>query len=190
MREVNDAFLKKLAQEACCDKDKLWVRVLRGKYKCGDGMPSFHTNSKNITRCQRGISSVWESFRNSMSWNVGDGNHILFQTYWWADEAGVLKDNAIRPLQSSYTQKDFISAYPCGWIVESPLPSRNVTEPHQQSHHGQSSSFFFPWEDEFDEMGRDGIWKFQCFLCSCQLLSPCDGKQQQIISPSLGLART
>ena len=57
---VNKAFMVKLGWRLINEKDSLWVRVLRSKYKCGaDLMPTMKERPGQLN-LWKGVSSNWQ----------------------------------------------------------------------------------------------------------------------------------
>ena len=76
--QVNDAYMMKLACKLCCEKDKLWVKVVRGKYNMGGNILPDRNFPPNASRCCLSIAHVWTSLMNSVRWRLGDGLSVKF----------------------------------------------------------------------------------------------------------------
>ncbi|GMI85510.1 hypothetical protein like AT4G29090 [Hibiscus trionum] len=89
LENVNFAFLMKLGFQLLNDTDKLWVRILRAKYKWQDTLPS-SIHRHNCSRLWAGISRVWEAVRQGMVWIVRDGRSVDFWYDVWIPDLGPL----------------------------------------------------------------------------------------------------
>ena len=58
-RLTNEAFMMKLAYGLLKDKDTLWARVLRNKYKCNEASSSSIIFKPRDSNLWKGISQVW-----------------------------------------------------------------------------------------------------------------------------------
>ncbi|KAK8662935.1 hypothetical protein V6N13_024821 [Hibiscus sabdariffa] len=67
---MNEAFRTKLAFNLLANKNALWVRFLRSKYRCIDGVPSKLKNT-NCSRLWKGLSIVWNGVRSNIIWSLG-----------------------------------------------------------------------------------------------------------------------
>lgn len=73
--------------------DKLWVRVLRTKYGCGESaIPSIKPSQK-ASHIWRGIQKVWHDVEKGLRWAVQDGNRTRFWQDVWIPECGKLQDH-------------------------------------------------------------------------------------------------
>ncbi|KAL4319829.1 hypothetical protein GQ457_18G007350 [Hibiscus cannabinus] len=71
------------------NNDKLWVHVMKAKYNWREKIPP-SLRSYNCSRLWKGIAHMWESIRDSIYWNVCDGQTIDFWYDVWVDEHGPL----------------------------------------------------------------------------------------------------
>ncbi|KAE8684745.1 hypothetical protein F3Y22_tig00111105pilonHSYRG00339 [Hibiscus syriacus] len=82
LETLNEAsFIMKLAFKLICQKDTLWVRFLRAKYKCGDGVP-LSIKNQNCLKIWKEISIVWQDVCSNTVRVVGDGANVDF----WRDK--------------------------------------------------------------------------------------------------------
>ena len=79
VQNQNYAFLMKVGYHLVCSKDKLWVQVLRDKYKWIGELPS-EIYRRNSSRFWQGVSHFWEAIKQSMCWQVCNGWKVDF---WW-----------------------------------------------------------------------------------------------------------
>ncbi|CAN1155661.1 Putative ribonuclease H protein At1g65750 [Linum perenne] len=84
-RELNRAFLTKLAFIFFKEKDKLWVRVLQHKYfrQSEEGLQV--RNLKSSSPLWKGISREWATMLTGAKSAIRDGTETLFWTNNWAD---------------------------------------------------------------------------------------------------------
>ncbi|KAK8369611.1 hypothetical protein V6Z12_A01G122200 [Gossypium hirsutum] len=81
LSKQNDAFLMKIGFNLIQQSNQRWIQVLRTKYKCVEKVPqTLHTNY--VSRLWKGMSKVWETVRDGVIWNVGNGKVVDF----WRDE--------------------------------------------------------------------------------------------------------
>ncbi|XP_016667495.1 uncharacterized protein [Gossypium hirsutum] len=71
------------------NKQALWVKVLRAKYKLFEDRPEDILGSK-CSFVWRSLAKVWSLLRQSLLWSIGDGNLIKFWTDSWLTEVGLL----------------------------------------------------------------------------------------------------
>ncbi|KAK8498493.1 hypothetical protein V6N11_030666 [Hibiscus sabdariffa] len=60
LHQQNMTFLLKIGYQFVCDVDKLWVQVLRAKYKWEETL-SLEITWSNSSRLWKGLSDVWSS---------------------------------------------------------------------------------------------------------------------------------
>ncbi|KAF7824072.1 putative ribonuclease H protein At1g65750 family [Senna tora] len=135
VREQNKAFMVKLGWGLVNQKDALWARVLRAKYKCGDDL-----------------------IPDGMVWCLGDGRKVPFWLDPWLPNSNALCSYALGPLSASdlaMVVADFVS--PSGaweWSrFDFLLPiehSRDGTFSTKSAYHAITS---------VDEGVRNGFWK-------------------------------
>ena len=65
-REQNKALLMKIGWGLMTNKDALWTRVVRGKYRCGDDIIPTIDRRRRGSRLWCGIKKVWDSFINGV----------------------------------------------------------------------------------------------------------------------------
>ena len=84
-KSMNKALLSKVGWRLLQDKDSLWAKVLRSKYKVGD------PHDKSWTVVKSNWSSTWRSvgaglrevILPGLGWVIGDGSNIRFWTDKW-----------------------------------------------------------------------------------------------------------
>ncbi|KAL4303140.1 hypothetical protein GQ457_10G015890 [Hibiscus cannabinus] len=90
----NKAFLMKLAFQLVTNVDKLWIRVIKAKYKWGDQVP-LSLKLGNCLRLWRGFGAIWDVIRDSIMWNVRNGAIVNFWNDVWLDSVGPLSSHFI-----------------------------------------------------------------------------------------------
>ncbi|KAL4283374.1 hypothetical protein GQ457_16G024540 [Hibiscus cannabinus] len=85
----NQAFLLKLGHQLISNGDRLWVRILRAKYKWEGPLPC-SIRRANCSRLWRGISVLWDEVYNSVCWNIRDGMDTDFWYDTWIAGVGPL----------------------------------------------------------------------------------------------------
>lgn len=120
-RAANSAFLMKGPWNFCTKPDTLWVSLLRNKYKCEwRDFPRLNSKRKG-SNFWNGLVNTWDSFRNTLSWDVGNGADIRFWQDIWEPNCDALTNLAttsIREEDKDLTISHFItySGVECGVI--------------------------------------------------------------------------
>ncbi|KAK8705199.1 hypothetical protein V6N13_048805 [Hibiscus sabdariffa] len=91
--KVKNVFLMKIAIQLPMNKNALWVRFLRTKYKCGSGVPLSLRNT-SCSRLWKGLNTVWNMVRNNIVWSINSGNDTDFWYDSWLEEIGPLASYA------------------------------------------------------------------------------------------------
>ncbi|KAL4363421.1 hypothetical protein GQ457_04G013320 [Hibiscus cannabinus] len=78
LSKQNSAFLMKIGFQLITDENKLWVHVLKHKYKWRVMLPEALTTG-SCSRLWKGLSTVWPLLRNSLCWNIRNGQ---FAEFW------------------------------------------------------------------------------------------------------------
>ncbi|GMI75689.1 hypothetical protein HRI_001238200 [Hibiscus trionum] len=92
----NNAFLMKVGFEILTQPNKLWVRVIKEKYGWREKVPLSITRSR-CSRLWKGLDTVWVEVRNSILWNVRNGEHTNFWYDTWVDMEGPLVARCTMP---------------------------------------------------------------------------------------------
>lgn len=108
-REVNLAFLGKLAWQMIDNEDKLWVQVMKSKY--------IKDNNFFTVSVQGNASLSWRSIVKSRSvieqgarWRVGDGRNLNVCSDWWMGDKplGIIEEIDIPENMACATVSEFI----------------------------------------------------------------------------------
>nr|KYP77075.1 Putative ribonuclease H protein At1g65750 [Cajanus cajan] len=89
-RKVNTAFMMKNCWALCSQPEKLWVRVVRAKYACGDESIPVVNKRSVASNFWRGICPAWVEVQPQIAWNVRDGLLIKFWIDRWLPSKTVL----------------------------------------------------------------------------------------------------
>ncbi|KAK8665313.1 hypothetical protein V6N13_005483 [Hibiscus sabdariffa] len=82
------------------DREALWVRFIRAKYKVVDDVP-FKLKASNGSRLWKGLGMIWEDIRHNIVWRVGSGASVSFWFDCWIKDLGPLANHAmVRNAQS------------------------------------------------------------------------------------------
>ncbi|CAN1123634.1 Putative ribonuclease H protein At1g65750 [Linum perenne] len=94
-RELNKAFLMKVAWGVFSRPDELWVKVLLTKYmkQSINGWCLKRRSGHSAT--WRGVLSVWEATLRGLQWSIRDGRRTKFWTDTWLDSGVTLIDFAL-----------------------------------------------------------------------------------------------
>lgn len=80
-REANSALMLKAIWNLCSNPKDMWSAVIRHKYKCGrNDFPVINLNKKG-SNFWKGLTQLWNQFRNNLCWEMGNGEAIRF----WSD---------------------------------------------------------------------------------------------------------
>ncbi|KAF7811130.1 putative ribonuclease H protein At1g65750 family [Senna tora] len=113
VRDQNKAFMTKLGWGLINQKDALWARVLRAKYKCGDDLIPKVRRMNTASRLWKGIADSWNHVQEGMVWRIGDGKRVRFWSDPWLPNGRVLCHYSFVPLSDVDLEKvaaDFVSA--------------------------------------------------------------------------------
>ncbi|KAK9027975.1 hypothetical protein V6N11_067791 [Hibiscus sabdariffa] len=80
----NNTLLMKLGFQLVCDVDKLWVRILKEKYKWIGVLP-LSIIRIDASRLWKGLSNLWRYICRSVSWQIRDGWLTDFWYDVWVD---------------------------------------------------------------------------------------------------------
>ncbi|CAN1127251.1 Putative ribonuclease H protein At1g65750 [Linum perenne] len=93
-RQLNRAFLTKLAFIFFKEKDKLWVKVLQHKYFSENEEGLVKRNLKSFSPLWKGMSNEWETMMAEAKSAIRDGTETLFWPNNWVDSNLYLIDYA------------------------------------------------------------------------------------------------
>ncbi|CAN1162506.1 Putative ribonuclease H protein At1g65750 [Linum perenne] len=93
-RQLNRAFITKLAFTFIKEKDKLWVKVLQHKYFREDESGMARRNLRSMSPLWKGIICEWETMLAGSKSAVRDGMETWFWTSNWVDSDLQLLDYA------------------------------------------------------------------------------------------------
>jgi hypothetical protein len=92
LRILNQAYIHKLAWQMVADPDKLWVQVMRAKYKCGFLSTPNITTRSNSSNVWKVIVKAWEQVKPHLRWVINDGHGTRFWKDCWIPNCGVLAE--------------------------------------------------------------------------------------------------
>ncbi|KAF7827295.1 putative ribonuclease H protein At1g65750 family [Senna tora] len=101
----NAAFMTKVGWGLVNQKDALWVRVLRSKYRCGDDILPEMKVSSNSSRLWRAVVRNWPHVNDGIEWRLGDDKHAKFWSDAWIPNCGKLVELATSPVSQSELQE-------------------------------------------------------------------------------------
>lgn len=100
-RNVNQASLMKAGWQLIHQREDMWVKVIRMKYKCGrDIFPKIQYSlpGSNFWKC---ISHVWKHIKPNLQWRVGSGRDINCWNDTWLTSGAKLIEQITRPLRDT-----------------------------------------------------------------------------------------
>ncbi|CAN1808124.1 Putative ribonuclease H protein At1g65750 [Linum perenne] len=111
-RELNKAFLMKVAWGVFSRPDELWVKVLLTKYMKQSVNGWCLKRKSGHSATWRGVLSVWEATLGGLQWSIRDGRRTKFWTDTWLDSGVTLIDFAlnIQGVNTSSSVSDFYLA--------------------------------------------------------------------------------
>ena len=68
------------------NKDALWTRVVRGKYRCGDDIIPMIDKRRKGSRLWSGVKEVWDTFLNGIEVEQRNVNTVV---RWKHEKSGV-----------------------------------------------------------------------------------------------------
>lgn len=93
LRILKRANMMKLAWRLVAHPDKLWVRIMRAKYKCGPNAVPEVKHRSNTSSTWRAISDVWEKVLGNLTWVIRDGLQTRFWKDSWIPHTGCLVEH-------------------------------------------------------------------------------------------------
>ncbi|CAN0830454.1 Putative ribonuclease H protein At1g65750 [Linum grandiflorum] len=93
-RELNKAYILKVAWGLMKRPEELWARVLISKYLKQSTNGLVERGTKRITALWRGIKDSWELLSLGSRWSIRDGKETKFWTDSWLDSGIVLAAHA------------------------------------------------------------------------------------------------
>ncbi|KAF7826851.1 ribonuclease H [Senna tora] len=78
--EMNKAFIFKVAWQLINNKDTLWVKILKNKYRCNTKPGAMVKAKDSDSRLWREISKVWQDFYQNVAWEVGQWNYDMLSS--------------------------------------------------------------------------------------------------------------
>ncbi|XP_061363867.1 uncharacterized protein LOC133307381 [Gastrolobium bilobum] len=97
LRLMNKACLMKIGHGILTHKNDLWVRVLKNKYKVGDGLIMNLPRRSGGSNLWIGLARVWPMVYEGSRIMVGNGNESSFWDDKWL-EIGPLRDHTIQEI--------------------------------------------------------------------------------------------
>ncbi|CAN1154332.1 Putative ribonuclease H protein At1g65750 [Linum perenne] len=104
-RELNGAYMMKLAWSLLKHPNELWVQVLTTKYMKKVNGSLVARGSKRLSPLWRGISAAWEPMNRGLQWGINNGNDTSFWLDRWLDCGVVLRDQALPNAGVNWSEK-------------------------------------------------------------------------------------
>ncbi|CAN1851936.1 Putative ribonuclease H protein At1g65750 [Linum perenne] len=119
VRELNKAFLMKVAWNIVSRPDELWVKALSNKYLVRSSRGFMLRSNSGHSSLWRGVLKVWENTLNGIQFNINDGKSTRFWTDRWLDSGEVLIDSAlnIQGFDPSRSVSSFVTSDGC-WNMD------------------------------------------------------------------------
>ncbi|CAN1157728.1 Putative ribonuclease H protein At1g65750 [Linum perenne] len=91
-RELNKAFLMKVAWGILTKPEELWVRTIFSKYLIRNNWGFTLKRKTGFSSLWRGVLKVWDHTLQGLRWSVNNGRATKFWTDKWLDSGITLKD--------------------------------------------------------------------------------------------------
>jgi hypothetical protein len=128
---LNSAYMMKLAWQLITCQDKLWVKVMRAKYSCGNLIIPTVNNRSNSTPTWKAIVNVWEDVTRNITWCIQNGHHVRFWKDAWIRDCGPLLNlasNGIPIGQMEYVVSHYARDGQWNWEVLNQILPREICE--------------------------------------------------------------
>nr|KYP71696.1 Putative ribonuclease H protein At1g65750 family [Cajanus cajan] len=83
MRNVNTTYMMKNCWNLIQDPHKLWVQVVRAKYKCKNGIIPQVMKTNKMSNLWKGICASWELIKPHICWRINNGRTASFWYNNW-----------------------------------------------------------------------------------------------------------
>ncbi|CAN1835862.1 Putative ribonuclease H protein At1g65750 [Linum perenne] len=118
-RELNLAFLKKVAWGIISKPGELWARTLTSKYLIRNGIGFTLKRKTGFSSLWRGVMKVWNYTLQWLQWSIKNGRGTSFWNDRWLDSGMVLRDFAVNDLGVDFSASVSNFVLPDGnWNVE------------------------------------------------------------------------
>ncbi|CAN1127767.1 Putative ribonuclease H protein At1g65750 [Linum perenne] len=94
-RELNLAFLMKVAWGIISKPGELWARTLTSKYLIRNGIGFTLKRKTGFSSLWRGVMKVWNYTLQGLQWSIKNGRGTSFWNDKWLDSGMVLRDFAV-----------------------------------------------------------------------------------------------
>ncbi|XP_061362742.1 uncharacterized protein LOC133306440 [Gastrolobium bilobum] len=114
IKENNMAFIIKLGHRIMTDRNSLWVRVLRSKYKVDERLIPNISASANDSGLWKTIVKIWPQTLENSHIILGDGVHTSFWMDLWVPGCPLLVSLAVQsipPIMIHWSTSQFITCY-------------------------------------------------------------------------------
>jgi hypothetical protein len=92
---LNKAHMMKLSWQILTQPSKLWVKILKAKYKCGMNIIPNFKHASNSSPLWRAIVNAWDDVKGNITWVIRDGVDTHFWRHPWIPNVGVLEDHIL-----------------------------------------------------------------------------------------------
>ncbi|CAN1193208.1 Putative ribonuclease H protein At1g65750 [Linum perenne] len=109
-RELNQAFLMKVAWGIITRPDELWAKVLVSKYLDRNEIGFTLKRKTGFSALWRGVLKVWNFTLQGIHWSIKNGRKTRFWTDRWLDSGIILRDFALNDqgVDFSLAVSDFV----------------------------------------------------------------------------------
>ncbi|CAN1139259.1 Putative ribonuclease H protein At1g65750 [Linum perenne] len=113
-RELNGAYMMKLAWILLKHPNELWVQVIMSKYLKKVNGTFVARGSRRLSPLWRGIREAWEPMNKGIQWGVNNGKDTCFWCDRWLDCGVLLRDHAFSSERGRGTEKVADFSIPSG----------------------------------------------------------------------------
>ncbi|CAN1127155.1 Putative ribonuclease H protein At1g65750 [Linum perenne] len=109
-RELNKAFLMKVAWNIITRPEELWVKALVSKYLIRNSVGFTLRSNSGFSSLWRGVMKVWNHTLNGIQWSIKNGKKTNFWKDRWLDSGDILFEHAkdIQGVDLSLAVSDFV----------------------------------------------------------------------------------
>ncbi|XP_061361919.1 uncharacterized protein LOC133305695, partial [Gastrolobium bilobum] len=130
-KQVNKAFSMKLGFEVLTNKEDLWIKVLRSKYKVEEVFSLVLQKNNVISNTWKCIQKAWDLMLEGTRTIIGDGTNTYFWTDRWVPNVGKLLDHVVTIIPEEakcWRVWDCVREGSWDWIKLSPLLPNEILD--------------------------------------------------------------
>lgn len=102
LKVLNQAYMLKLAWQITTETDKLWVRIVKSKYNCGNLLLPNISQRSSSTNVWKAISRVWNTVKSNLDWVIKDDQQNRFWRDSWVPGCNSIESYILDEIPSSH----------------------------------------------------------------------------------------